>query len=323
MKKRKSLLRILVIALVISLVPNAFAADTVPTVSYDGIAGQIVNTIHAGWNLGNTLDSYGEWIVQYSAAKPTDFETAWGNPVTTKQMIESVRAAGFNAVRVPVTWTQHISDADLYEIDAAWMCRVKETVDYVIDSGMYCILNLHHDVGGDSWLKASTQSVSAQSQKFAAVWTQIAKTFAEYDAHLLFEGFNEILDEENHWVYPGKTAADAVNTLNQLFVDTVRSTGGNNRSRCLVVNTYAAGTGSAQLDDFVLPFDSTKNALIVQAITGIDVTCLPDNAQTVHSARAFDRASAAFVQSVCTDMRRYSARYARITELVYSENCES
>ena len=238
--------------------------NTEITLNYSGLSGEIISEINAGWNLGNTLDSYGDWITQYSSGTPSDFETAWGNPVTTKAIIESVKAAGFNAIRVPVTWTQHIDDSNGYKIDAEWMARVKGVVDYVIDSDLYCILNVHHDVGGNSWLKASDSNVKANSEKFTAVWTQIADEFAGYDTHLLFEGFNEILDEDNNWVYPGKSAGNAVNTLNQLFVDTVRKTGGNNPQRCLIVNTYAAGTGGAQLDDFVIPTDTTENALMVE-----------------------------------------------------------
>ncbi len=236
--------------------------DTEIELNYNGLSGEIINNINAGWNLGNTLDSNGDWITQYSEGTPKDFETAWGNPQTTKQMIDSVKEAGFNAVRVPVTWSQHIDDSNGYKINAEWMARVKETVDYVIDNDMYCILNVHHDVGGESWLKASDANVTANTEKFTALWTQIANEFADYDNRLMFEGFNEILDENNNWVYPGKSAGDAVNKLNQMFVDTVRKTGGNNPDRCIIVNTYAAGTGGAQLDDFVIPTDTTENALM-------------------------------------------------------------
>lgn len=238
--------------------------DTEIELNYNGLSGEIINNINAGWNLGNTLDSNGDWITQYSEGTPKDFETAWGNPQTTKQMIDSVKEAGFNAVRVPVTWSQHIDDSNGYKINAEWMARVKETVDYVIDNDMYCILNVHHDVGGESWLKASDANVTANTEKFTALWTQIANEFADYDNRLMFEGFNEILDENNNWVYPGKSAGDAVNKLNQMFVDTVRKTGGNNPDRCIIVNTYAAGTGGAQLDDFVIPTDTTENALMVE-----------------------------------------------------------
>lgn len=166
--------------------------------NYNGLSGEIINNINAGWNLGNTLDSNGDWITKYSAATPKDFETAWGNPQTTKHMIDSVKKAGFNAVRVPVTWSQHIDDSNGYKINSEWLARVKETVDYIIDNDMYCILNVHHDVGGESWLKASDSNINANKEKFTALWTQIANAFADYDNRLMFEGFNEILDEDNN-----------------------------------------------------------------------------------------------------------------------------
>lgn len=238
--------------------------DTEIELNYSGISGEIINNINAGWNLGNTLDSNGDWITAYSDGTPKDFETAWGNPQTTKNMIDSVKEAGFNAIRVPVTWSQHIDDDNGYKIDSEWMERVKETVDYVVDNDMYCILNVHHDVGGESWLKASEKNITENKEKFISLWTQIANEFADYNDYLIFEGFNEILDEDNNWVYPGKTAGDAVNQLNQIFVDTVRKTGGNNSERCIIVNTYAAGTGGAQLDDFVVPVDTAQNAIIVE-----------------------------------------------------------
>lgn len=233
-------------------------------VEYTGLAGEIVNDINAGWNLGNTLDSFGDWIYDYSEGTPSDFEKSWGNPITTKAMIDDVKSAGFNAVRIPVTWTQHIDDANSYAIDKAWMDRVQEIVDYVICNDMYCILNVHHDVGGNSWLKASENNIAKNGDKFKAVWTQIATRFEGYDSKLMFEGFNEILDESNNWGYPGTAATSAVNTLNQMFVDTVRATGGNNAERVLIVNTYAAGTNGSSQDDFVVPTDTAENSLIVE-----------------------------------------------------------
>lgn len=231
---------------------------------YSGLAGEIVNDINVGWNLGNTLDSFGDWIYDYSSGTPDDFETSWGNPVTAKAMIQDVKTAGFNAVRIPVTWSQHIDGENDYSIDEAWMNRVQEVVDYVIDNDMYCILNVHHDVGGNSWLKASDSNIAENGEKFQAVWKQIAHHFASYDSKLMFEGFNEILDESNNWGYPGTSATNAVNTLNQMFVDTVRATGGNNASHVLIVNTYAAGTSGLSQDDFVVPTDIVENSLIVE-----------------------------------------------------------
>ena len=232
------------------------------SVSYSGLAGEIVNDINAGWNLGNTLDSHASWITEMTQGLPSDFETAWENPVTTKQMIEDIKKAGFNAVRVPVTWKQHMDSTG--KIDKAWLDRVQQVVDYVVDSDMYCILNVHHDTGEEGWLKATPACVSENGDKFEYLWEQIASRFKEYDNKLLFEGFNEILDDNNNWGYAGKDSTTAVNQLNQMFVDAVRSTGGYNSSRCLVVNTYAASTDAGILDDFVVPDDSVENSIIVQ-----------------------------------------------------------
>lgn len=231
-------------------------------IDYKGTAGKIANNITAGWNLGNTLDSYGDWILQYKKGIPSDFETAWGNPVTTKTMINMVKKAGFNTVRIPITWTQHF-EAD-GTINKEWMDRVQEVVNYVIDNDMYCIINVHHDVGSSGWLWASDNSLNKNSEKFKSLWTQIANRFKDYDNKLLFEGFNEILDEKCTWSYPGQEATNSVNKYNQMFVDTVRSTGGNNTARCLVVNTYAASADSNVLDDFVIPNDTVDNSIIVQ-----------------------------------------------------------
>lgn len=95
-------------------------------------------------------------------------------------------------------------------------------------------------------------------------WIQIANRFKDYNNKLLFEGFNEMLDEKSTWSYPGKEATNVVNKLNQMFVDTVRSTNGNNKTRCLVVNTYAASVDGGVLDDFIIPTDTVEDSLIVQ-----------------------------------------------------------
>lgn len=234
------------------------------SVPYEGLAGSLAEAIGAGWNLGDTLDSCGDWIATSTDGSVKAYETAWSNPVTTKAMIQEVKAAGFNAIRVPVTWYQHMDDTNHYKVDKAWMDRVQETVDYVIDSGLICILNVHHDTGTDGWLRATESSYNRYADKFESLWTQIASRFKDYSNKLLFEGFNEMLDENNNWNYPGKTATAMVNKWNQLFVDTVRATGGNNANRCLIVNTYCADSGSAILDDFVLPADGAKNSLMVE-----------------------------------------------------------
>ncbi len=233
-------------------------------------ATEAAANITLGWNLGNTLDSNSGdttnmWIEQWTDKTPTAYETAWGQPETTPELIQMFKDAGFNAIRVPVTWYPHIDDNGA--INAAWLARVKEVVDYVIDEGMYCVLNVHHDTGSSNthWLIAEGNTYTSVKTKYENLWTNIATAFRDYDEHLLFEAYNEMLDSYNSWCfasfatssyYDATVAADAYSAINnyaQSFVDAVRATGGNNSTRNLIVNTYGAcsgeGTWNTHLSD--------------------------------------------------------------------------
>ena len=243
-------------------------------------ATEAVQNMRVGWNLGNTLDSNGSWI----SGSTDRFETAWGQPVTKPELMQMMKAAGFNAIRVPVTWYQHMDDNN--QVDAAWMARVHEVVDYVIDQGMYCILNVHHDTGAKeaAWLIADESVYSQQRQRFETLWTQIAEEFCDYGDHLLFEGYNEMLDVKRSWCFASygasgdydasiaRSAYNAINSYAQSFVDAVRATGGNNAERNLVVCTYGAcsggGTWNSHLKDplreMKLPNDQTAGHIIFE-----------------------------------------------------------
>lgn len=263
---------------------NAQAAETSDSM-FDRKAADIVADMGLGWNLGNTMDCFGSYSNK-SVSKENYYETLWGNPLATNDLMKQLKAGGFNAVRVPVTWNLH-TDAD-GTIDKAWMDRVEEIVKYVLNNNMYCIINMHHDTGseniygGSGWLKANL-SDPAMSKRFVTIWKQIAERFKNYDDHLIFEGFNEILiaDDKGNaiWGYPGQTSINAVNQLNQLFVDTVRASGGNNVKRHLIVNTYAASTNQSVIDGFELPKDTINNHLIVEVhdYTPIDFAWYADN----------------------------------------------
>lgn len=243
--------------LITALTVSAEAAEPIET------AEKAVEAINAGWNLGNTLDSCGEWIGLYTDGKPSSYETAWGNPTASKKLITAVKKAGFNAVRVPVTWAEHIDDSG--NIDKEWLDRVQEVVDYVLSQDMYCILNVHHDAGADGWLEASGECYKNNSKKFAGLWKNIALRFRDCGGKLIFEGFNEMLDSNNSWTdAKANDAYKAVNDFNQLFVDTVRKTGGNNAERNLMVQVYSGSCSEKALAGFVLPADTAKNHLIIQ-----------------------------------------------------------
>ena len=220
-------------------------------------ATEVVSDMVIGWNLGNALDSY----VAGETGLAT--ETSWGNPYSTKAMIDGIKEAGFNAVRVPVTWYNHM-DASTNQIDKEWMDRVEEVVNYVLDNDMYCIINVHHDTGEKGWLKATENGIDVKKAKFKTIWEQVSERFGEYGDKLLFEGFNELLDEESNWTKPGEAAGRITNELNQLFVDTVRASGKKNATRCLIVNTYCAGANKDVLKYFELPEDTVADKLIVE-----------------------------------------------------------
>lgn len=139
-------------------------------------ATELVDDITLGWNLGNTLECHESYVASDS---PEYYETLWFNPVTTKEMIDTVKASGINAVRIPITWYPHMDENNI--IDVMWMNRVQEVVDYVIENDMYCIINVHHDTGSTGWLKATEENYLKNKDKFQLLWKQIAAHFKGYD----------------------------------------------------------------------------------------------------------------------------------------------
>lgn len=239
-------------------------------------ATQAVDNMKIGWNLGNTLDAF------YGDIHDLTTETCWGQPKTKAELFPMFKDAGFGAIRVPVTWNNHMDSNG--KVDEAWMKRVHEVVDYVINAGMYCILNVHHDTGTDAWIVADMDNYNTNKSKFEYLWRQIATEFKDYDEHLLFEGYNEMLDADNSWSYASSkntgsydaTAAsaayNAVNSYAQSFVNAVRATGGNNVMRNLIVNTYGACSGEGTWNDHLqdplkqmqLPTDHIADHLIFE-----------------------------------------------------------
>jgi endoglucanase len=200
--------------------------------------------IKAGWNLGNSFDA-------------TCDETCWGNPATTKAMIDRV-STKFNYIRIPVTWYPHLTTgAPGYTIDPAFLARLKQVVDWAVADGMYVDVNMHHDGGGDSWLIPSTSKLPQVEPEFNAIWKQVASYFSGYDQHLIFEAMNEPQDANGGNRYGGGTADNwpAINRLNQDFVNDVRGAGGANGNRWLLVVPYGANAQTGA-DNLVVPNDS-------------------------------------------------------------------
>jgi endoglucanase len=208
-------------------------------------AVQLAKMMFAGWNLGNSLEVPGN-------------ETAWGNPLTTQEMINGVKASGINTVRIPCAWDSYIENAATCKISPSWLNRVKEVVDFCISQDMFVILNIHWDGG---WLE-NNPTYKKQNEVLAkqtALWQQIAMKFRDYDEHLLFAGTNEV-----------HTDATPVNenfvvqmSYNQAFVNAVRSTGGRNSYRNLVIQAYNTNIDYASTN-LLMPADSVSGRLMAE-----------------------------------------------------------
>lgn len=201
---------------------------------------EIVTDMGIGINLGNTFESCGDWIDQWGDGTPNAYETAWGSPTVTKKMIQGYADAGFGVVRIPVAWSNMMSDDGNYIIHPDYLARVKQVVDWTLEAGLYAIINLHWDGG---WLENLPTNYDECMKKYEAIWTQVSTAFCDYSDYLMFESQNEELNWPNVWNQWGGTtgkeeAYGYTNAINQTFVDIVRSSGGNNDKRHLLISGY-------------------------------------------------------------------------------------
>lgn len=214
----------------------------------------LLKQIRVGWNLGNSLESYYDGLPDHM-----DAETSWGNPIVTQDMILKVKEAGFNAVRIPVRWYPHATDQNtMEEISSEWLGRVKEVVDYCISNGMYAIINTHHE----DWLESHPLKSEAEEvlRKERNLWRAIATYFRDYDEHLIFSGTNEV---EINWQAPTRDNLEVQNRFNQCFVDAVRSTGGRNYYRNLIIQTYATNPDYS-FDGLIFPDDVSDRRISIE-----------------------------------------------------------
>ena len=236
--------------------PFSVQAAKKDTTSFEDLnQSQIVEAMGPGWNLGNQLESVTDNVPE---------ETNWGNPVITEKLIQSVKAAGFKSIRIPVSYFAKIDDDKDYTIDSKWLDRVQEVVNYCIKNDLYAVINIHGDgyntIDG-GWLLCNGKNQTEIKKKYKKVWKQIAERFKNYDEHLLFESMNEEFD--GSYSEPNKEYYQNINDYNQIFVDTVRKTGDNNTKRWLIIpgwNTnidYTAGDYG-----FKLPTDQYRNKSI-------------------------------------------------------------
>ena len=246
------------------------------TVSAAGLTGknsyEITEQMTIGWNLGNSLECTNDSF-NYDTA-PKSFVTTWGNPEPTAEMIKTVKAAGFNTIRIPVTWYQHLKyneSTGVYEINQKWMAYVKKVVDWAYNENMFIILNVHHE----EWVNApefNQQAYAEASAKLRDIWTQVSEQFKDYDQHLIFEGMNEPRETGKgsavEWGSGDDNSRTYINNLNEIFVNTVRGQGSApNSERLLMLPGYCASSDINAINAIKIPQNSGNVALSVHAYT--------------------------------------------------------
>ena len=257
---------------IISFNKDKAIVDTASKTFKEINAIELVKDMKTGWNLGNTLDATG-------GGRSLASETSWGQPKTTKAMIDGLVASGIKTIRIPVSWSHHIIDEN-YTIDPAWMSRVKEITDWAIEDGMYVVINIHHDNYEKNEkmppLKGfyPTDENFEESAKFLCnTWAQIALAFNNgYDEHLVFEVMNEprLCGTGEEWWYNAASpkSISAMKNLNkhtQNILDVIRASGGNNKKRLIAIPSLQASPESALASTFKMPqdYDGSKDRLIV------------------------------------------------------------
>ena len=281
MKKRFLHLFSLMLA-VLMLIPCVGSAEEAEAVD-NGVMREGLTALEAtrlmgnGINLGNTLEACDN-NVGIKTNAPLSYETYWGQPKTTQAMIDGMKAAGFDTIRIPVAWmtnATHLYEGD-YTIDADYMDRVEEVVRYARKAGMYVIVNDHWDGGWYGMFgseSAETRALAMEAYK--GMWQQIAERFRDYSDYLIFESANEELGtrfDENSPLYCSDSVVTYLNDderyaltneINQTFVDVVRSTGGNNATRFLLIAGYGTNIDQTCDDRFQMPKDTVDSKLMV------------------------------------------------------------
>lgn len=281
MKKRFLHLFSLMLA-VLMLIPCVGSAEEAEAVD-NGVMREGLTALEAtrlmgnGINLGNTLEACDN-NVGIKTNAPLSYETHWGQPKTTQAMIDGMKAAGFDTIRIPVAWmtnATHLYEGD-YTIDADYMDRVEEVVRYARKAGMYVIINDHWDGGWYGMFgseSAETRALAMEAYK--GMWQQIAERFRDYSDYLIFESANEELGgrfDENSPLYCSDSVVTYLNDderyaltneINQTFVDVVRATGGNNATRFLLIAGYSTDIDQTCDDRFQMPKDTVDSKLMV------------------------------------------------------------
>lgn len=264
MKLKKTVSVLCIVSLLISLFCMAVPVEAQSEDMRDLTTMELTKDMGLGINLGNTLESFGDWIDQWGDGTVKSYETAWGSPVITKEMIEGYAKEGFKTLRVPVAWSNMMGDN--YTINQQYIDRVKEIIGWAMESDLYVIMNIHHD---GNWFAGFSTDKDTCMKKYTRVWEQLSEAFKDYNDHLIFESLNEEGTWDDIWnKYGGssdadkKKAFDLLNEINQKFVDIVRASGGNNAERHLLIAGYATDIKLTCDDYFKMPADPVNRCAV-------------------------------------------------------------
>ncbi len=218
------------------------------TTKVDPVAenAQFVKDMQVGWNLGNTLDARGE------------DETAWNNPYTSQEIIDMVSDKGFKTLRVPTTWQDHMDGN--YTIETEWLDRLEEIVGYGLKNNMYVIVNIHHD---EEVISPVYDRLEESIKATETIWSQISERFKDYDNRVIFETLNEmrVKGTPEEWKGGTEENRDCLNQLHAAAIDVIRTSGGNNATRKVMVSTYAASAAKIAMEGLKLP-EGDDNLLV-------------------------------------------------------------
>ncbi len=288
------LLAVLLLLTACTAAPPQTAPSTAPTEPEGNTmtGEELMQELKIGWNLGNTFDA-------------PDGEISWGNPFTTKELLEYVKELGFGTIRIPITWSSHVGPAPEYTVDENWMKRITTVVNDALDAGLYVIINSHHDNGVYSPTPDNAQRGTAY---LSALWTQIGENFKDADYRLIFQTMNEPRVEGSSYEWwvdtqnPDALAAvEVVNQLNQAAVDAIRATGGNNADRFIIVSPYAGNHAAAMLPTFQLPEDPAEKLIV-----SIHAYIPYDLALNLHSQKnSFNRKDEGEIRNLMASLNRY------------------
>ncbi|MCL2819793.1 MAG: glycoside hydrolase family 5 protein [Oscillospiraceae bacterium] len=264
----------------------------------DITALEFAKDMGAGWNLGNTLDAV---LGANTAVSVAIQETAWGNPITSREMVELLSDSGFNTLRIPITWQRFIGPPPDYIIDTAIINRVQEIVDWAFEFDMYVIINTHHE----SWNFPSADNKAAV-HIMTALWHQVASHFAGYSEKLIFENMNEprLWGTGYEWTGGTPEARSVINGWNFIFMNTVRATGYNNEKRFLLIPTHAASADPAPIEDMWTPRNDERVMVSVHAYTPYELVL-----NTSSSRNTFDPNNTADTRDIDALFERLDKRF--------------